>query len=212
MSKSKNAMIPGNSIVDEKSIEARRSEYFETLGRFVDAFTHAEKIVHLSFEPHSGFTHEVARTIKGGMKLSDLIALIKRLLVANNAPKETLNEFSTIFDQLSIISQFRDSIIHRGIYMNDDGALSVNNFATAKSIDQFEIANFSLDDIRCATRDLQKITDRIIRVTWGMHHDLQISWDLDGPWLYKQVQLRNPRQQPRSKTPGRKRQQKPSQE
>jgi hypothetical protein len=68
-------------------------------------------MVHYVFRHFSGLPQEAARTIDGGMNLSALISLIRRIVIARKVADAERNELEFLFDHLGHITKLRDYLI-----------------------------------------------------------------------------------------------------
>lgn len=192
----------------EKEIEKIEDEYYLALGKFVDAFASAEKWIHLAFFKFSKMKLDMVMAIKGGMRVSDLAPLTRRVLVINKFPKKTQREVDNCLNQFNLISTFRDRVLHRGASITDDGKYESTNFATMKSYDLLEQVNFDVNTIRDATADLLRIGVRIAQTSYPdlKSADPRVHMRyVHLPWLYKSVELKTPNRLPPAKprTPSR---------
>src|SRR5688572_25205081 len=105
-------LFPG--IIDSAT---QRQQYFEALGKFVNAFAKSEAFTHMLFPTLAKVTTRMAMALKGGMRLSDLMPIIRRVMEINNFDAGARSEIDALFTQLNEISIFRDRILHRGADM-----------------------------------------------------------------------------------------------
>jgi hypothetical protein len=199
-------LFPG--IIDSAD---QRRQYFEALGKFVNAFARAEAFTHFVFPTFSKLPPTMAMAVKGGMRLSDLMPIIRRVMEINDFEDEARTEVDTLFTQLNEISIFRDRILHRGAEMLPDGTFESHNHATMKAIENLEIVKFTLEDIQGATSDLSRIALRIA-MFMSKDDDLDeaVMQYLYAPWRYKPVTLEKPNQPRPTRRPARPRPRRPS--
>jgi hypothetical protein len=62
--------------------------HYEAVGRFVTSYANAESAVHLLARQLSGMSDEKARIVFGGMRLADLIDIIRHFMRIDNTPEE----------------------------------------------------------------------------------------------------------------------------
>lgn len=174
----------------------QRTAYFEALGKFVYAFAKAEAITHLSFRTFARLDASLAMTLKGGMRLSDLMSVIRDAMAINGFSEEDQREIDYLFAQLSEISTFRNRILHRGAEMLPDGTLESTNHATMKAIELLEVVKFTLNDIRAATSDLNRIALRVAMFMSKPGEDDDMDQDfsefLQSAWRYKPLKPETP--------------------
>jgi hypothetical protein len=83
-------------------------DYFAKFGQFIHWYANVERMVHYVFRHFSGLPQEAARTIDGGMNLSALISLIRRIVIARKVADAERNELEFLFDHLGHITKLRD--------------------------------------------------------------------------------------------------------
>lgn len=167
--------------------------YFYAIGKFMHSYTRTENMIHLMFAPLTGLNEYVAMAIKGATRVSDVMAMIRRIVIINEMPKEFREDLESAFTQFDQISQFRDRVIHRGANpAGQPGEYISTNVATMRAFNLLEIAEFKIGDIRAATTDLERIWYELIRVakrlpkiTNPRHRGYRKY--LVGPWRYKFV-------------------------
>ncbi len=165
--------------------------YFEALGRFVHAFAKAESMTHFSFSVYAKLDSEVARAIKGGMRLKELMPLIRRLMELNGYGEEDKAEVKDLFEQFNRISILRDTLLHRGADVMTDGTLHSSNAATARAKDHEQVSIYEIEDLHAAIGDLQRISLRVLATASGQRDEFKGvcltapgAPGLFGPWLY----------------------------
>jgi hypothetical protein len=167
-------------------------EDYAELGRFVNQFAFTESIVFLFLTLLLNIPREESAAILSGMKIDGCLQAAKRVFEARAQPVP--QNLSDSFDQLASINKFRNDILHRGV--TPDGVAS--NFAKAMTSRAQEFS-VSGDILKAATRDLFKITSILISYhgeVEGTELDVALhKGALNAPWLYKQPQPRNTRQQ-----------------
>jgi hypothetical protein len=127
-------------------------EYFAKFGQFIHWYANVERIVHYVFRHFSGLPQEAARTIDGGMNLSALVSLIRRIIVARKVSQTDRNELECLFDHLGHITVLRDTLIHRGGESIGENVISTN-YHVARSETDFEYIELNLKDIQDAMLD-----------------------------------------------------------
>ncbi len=132
-------------------------DYFAKFGEFIHWYASVERIVHYVFRHFSGLPQEAARTIDGGMALSALISLIRRIVVARKVSEAERNELELLFDHLGHITLLRDTLIHRGGESLGERVIATNYHVARSEID-FEYIELNLSDIKDAALIARKCT------------------------------------------------------
>lgn len=202
-------------IIAAEREKAQYKKYTSALGLFVDQYAAAEAFVHLCFARFAKMNRDLAMAIKGAMRLSDLMALTKRVMVVKRWPEEDRALIERAFTHLNDISEFRDRVLHRGAYVDSEGNLLSTNVATMKSFDLMETVNFKIKDVEDATEDLRAIQRLISLVAYRRkvmkrYGPELIDEELKQPWRYRPVKPESLRQQFEKVQRTRERQQKSS--
>jgi hypothetical protein len=195
--------------------DPRRQEYLLALGEFVDEFASLEMLLHHSFRTFARINSDIAMALKGAMRLSELVPLIKRSMKARKWSNEDQAEMHTLFAQLDHISIFRDRVLHRGAWMDTEGRLHSHNIATMKSAQSAEFVEFAVTDIQNASKDLKQIRQRLALIVWGRSFKKfgpELVQAVRRPWLYKPVKLETLEQRVRTELQARGRRPKSSRE
>ena len=121
------------------------NEYFLKLGRFVHMFSVTEACWHLAFRAVAGIPEEIVRPITAGMRIVDIMAILKRVAKAKNVSPVDLNEINALAEQFQVISLFRDSLIHRGATPQFEKFVSTN-LISMKSLEDYEMIAFTTKD------------------------------------------------------------------
>jgi hypothetical protein len=169
-------------------------DYFAKFGEFIHSYASVERSIHYVFRHFSGLPQEAARTIDGGMNLSALISLIRRIVVARKVSETERLELETLFDHLGHISKLRDYLIHRGGDSIEDTVISTNYHLARSELD-FEYISVNLSDIQDASLDCGQM---YMRFELLMEPDAPwfkepgaLQW-LQQPWRYKPRQPKKP--------------------
>jgi hypothetical protein len=110
-------------------------DYFAKFGQFIHWYANVERIVHYVFRHVSGLPQEAARTIDGGMSLSALVSLIRRIVIARKVADAERNELEFLFDHLGHITKLRDYLIHRGGDSFGEHIISTNYHIARSEVD-----------------------------------------------------------------------------
>ncbi|HJR55307.1 MAG TPA: hypothetical protein VJ798_01915 [Rhizomicrobium sp.] len=178
------------------------TERYAVLGLFIQHYAIVERTIHILFRFATGMSDDAARTISGGMRVSDLMSAITKLAKARNLGEEFSSETAVCFDQLNAISKFRDTLIHRGTSTHDDGGLVSTNIFTAKTPEAVEVLKFDLEDIASAIDDCHRLCLRLERLTFAPDHWARSPGVVDllgEPWSYRHRQPDTPLRPHRSK-------------
>jgi hypothetical protein len=171
-------------------------EYFAKFGQFIHWYANVERIVHYVFRHFSGLPQEAARTIDGGMNLSALVSLIRRIIVARKVSQTDRNELECLFDHLGHITVLRDTLIHRGGESIGENVISTN-YHVARSETDFEYIELNLKDIQDAMLDCTQMYMRFEQLMepnapwFKSAPDEARAW-LNQPWRYKPRQPKKP--------------------
>jgi len=130
--------------------------YFEELGHMIHWYAQAEMAVHFLFWTIVGTDPRESKLICAGMRLVDVMQILRRIIRLNKLPRETAIEVKYVLDQLAEIAKFRDYVIHRGV---DDPqqifSLISSNILTARFNEDVEVFRF------------RAFSDQIEAVMWG---------------------------------------------
>ena len=186
---------------------ANDDAYFMALGRFVHAFSEVEKAIHYSFANFTKLKIPIAHIIKRESGAKDLISIIKQTVRLNKFSDKAIAEVECLFTHFDAISIFRNRVLHRGAYLQEDGTYLSHNMATMRTMEAYEMATFTLEDIQFATRDLGRMAIRIYDVANVTPYHQMTKRDpraaplLLAPWQYKSVELVTPNKARPSKSP-----------
>jgi hypothetical protein len=185
-------------------------DYFAKFGEFIHWYANVERIVHYVFRHYSGLPQEAARTIDGGMNLSALIGLTRRIVVPRKVSEAERDELELLFDHLGHITKLRDYLVHRGGESVGENVISTNYHVARSEID-FEYIELNLNDIHNAMMDCTQLYMRFELLmhpdaAWLKDPDVRAREWLWQPWRYKPRQPKKPNEPPRSSTQSRKRQ------
>lgn len=131
--------------------------YYESFGRFISAYAHAEAGVHIAARQHSGLVEEKARVLFGGMSLSSLSEKLRKLT-------EVTSHFDDVdqsLTQLDIIAKERDKLVHRLISYDAKEGFKVTDQLTVKSVGSADHRNFTLEELKAMEGDCYAIFYRL---------------------------------------------------
>lgn len=172
----------------KEGIERERA-YYEALGRFVQIFAEAEKLVWQTLVHYAGISHEVAKIVLTAGKIDQCATHIKQIAAAINAPKEKRDDLELVLQQLGIINGVRDAILHYGATAIAEGRGKVSDAWKAKSEPkEFPISDTALAEMADDARHI---------IAHLAYHHLGRPWPraaqnisfleqvLQRPWRYK---------------------------
>lgn len=96
----------------------RRREYWEALGRFIHRFASVERQITHLLTLESALSDAAASVIFDNTRLGAAISTIKRLRKAAEKPDSP--SLTRAFDQITIISETRNAIVHLGAIVQYD--------------------------------------------------------------------------------------------
>lgn len=181
-----NAMLDG--YLEER--KKRFTGYWAALGQFIHEFSGVERELLELARYLAGLQEPVAQAVLSSLRVDDAKNLINRILDARGET-DLKERLQNPLDQLGAISTMRNSIVHWGAEVRDDGLIVSNNYF-APSPDR--IREFPVSDVILLqmTADLHQI---------GLHLFMTIRRDeatpdeikqaervLQPPWLYKSPQ------------------------
>jgi hypothetical protein len=172
-----------------EALDREEAPMYLAFGKFIHHFAVMESQFHVFFDKLSGLKESVSRAIVSGEPLSRITSLCNRIVQAINWEQERKNRFQCVVDQVNAISDFRNTLVHRGVGWYKQAVVSTNRL-TAKSIESVEYLRFSVDDMNAASYDAIHIGIEIFAI-----HDPNL---LSGypqrwlelirePWLYKRI-------------------------
>jgi hypothetical protein len=188
-------------------------DYFIALGKFIHAFSEAERGVHFTFHSFARIDPSIANIIKRESASGVIASLIRALIVRTNFSDEDVADVHDCLDQFNVVSEFRHSTIHRGAKREEDGSYISTNHATLKSLEHLEVSFFTIKDLDNARMDLGCITLRLFdcadetRPPRKAHESAY----LHAPWRYKSASPDKPLRPTRTEKTESKRQRKASQ-
>jgi hypothetical protein len=180
------------------------TEYYASLGRFVNSFAFTEGMVFMFLSMMTTLTKAEAAALLSGSKIDGCCGLIKRLFEARG---QTIpGEISRCLEQIAVINSFRNDILHWGI---DTTGKTKNSVKTMPGREQeYKVPEIALVN---ATLDLTAISEILayfhlpMLAPVGKHLAALLH-----PWKYKPAPRDNTRQQTRSTSQKPKRPQKSS--
>jgi hypothetical protein len=183
--------IPASETEEGKE---RIRSYYESLGRFIGAFSEAETAVHLTLRAYAGTPAEIANIAFSGVKMKNGMVFIKQIAKATEKSQWAQDDLKDIFDQLSIINGVRNDILHHGANMVAEGKGYVSNALRAKG----EATEFPISPelLNAMWQDLQRILVRLYYDHLGRPRPistlalLYLNGLVERPWQYKYQTLK----------------------
>jgi hypothetical protein len=176
-------------------------DYFRTFGYFMNQFANVEAMVHALLRRITSLPDKEARVISGGMRLGDVIDITRRLARVRNLPPKPVALMEKAFQQLALIGNLRDKLVHRGASISVSGdEITSSNARTVRFKEDTEILKLSVQDIEAAALDLGVIFIRFLTLYHsGPNFEKAALRAMlkDEPWLYKPRQPETPHRQPR---------------
>jgi len=175
-----------------------------SIGLFVAVYGHLEHMVHMVSYHYIGLNEESGRALIAGMRLGDVMASTKRLVIAQKLDQRIYDDLNLLFDEVSALSTFRDKVIHRQWGKGPHGTV-LTNLVSAKSsasIDQDPIttADLATKVGACATLGMRLMSHLVTRELWlnldSMQFDPKLRNLLRCPWFDKPGPPATPYQQP----------------
>jgi hypothetical protein len=177
--------------------------HYEAIGRFVTSFANAEAAVHMLARKLSALPDAKARIIFGGMRLLDLIDIVRQMARIDKIPDRQYSEIDTCLTQLNYIGTRRHSLVHRSSNFFD-GKLMVSNILTSKAVTAAEIEVFEIELLSDMQADCNRILLRLRYASEAekFHQDLidLVEAMKQEPWRYKHVPPKTPNLKSRDKS------------
>jgi len=161
------------------------TSHYEAVGRFITGFAGAESSVHLMARKLSGMSDPKARIILGGMKLSQLMTVVRQMLKLDPPSEDISSDIESCLAQLNLISKNRHKLAHRSTIFFD-GNLLVSNWSTAKSLGSWEHQVFDVPELCAMHSDCLRICWRLHRIAMPESEceTVTLMGFLSEPWRY----------------------------
>lgn len=182
----------GLGFANPNSKEQLERDFYYEFGKFICTFASTEFFVHRIFRRVSGLDDARSRAIVGGDAIAKMMSTTKRLASLNKAKfsAKKRKELEILFNQLSAISNFRHSLVHSGVDV-EEGVIRSINFTTAKTRETIQELSFGIEDVRNANHDLAVIVMRLSQLLESRHLARAERKYLHAPWRYKPVSRDN---------------------
>lgn len=167
------------------------ANYFEALGRFVDAFAEMETAMALTFWKFADVPRDIARAVFSGVRAKEAADQCRRIMEATGSTKKDFEDFKYLTDRLGLLNSARNDIIHYGAFsIGSDGAYVTNAIKAhvEKKVTEFPVSPKILDQMRA---DAVKITFHLeyeyLGRAWPRSALARAALEraLQSPWQYK---------------------------
>ncbi len=169
---------------------AREKAYYEALGRFVQIFAEAERLVAQTFWKYADTRPEIARIVLSGIGAEQATSNTKLLAAVAGVEAETKTDLDTVLDQFNVIRRQRNDILHFGATAIAEGRGMVSNAWKARSQPtEFPISAETLGEMEADLRKvIAHLAYRHLGRPWprGALGRLSLDGTLRAPWRYRQ--------------------------
>lgn len=182
---------PKNSLLAQLLKEPGEKQYFEEVGRFITAYAKAEAAAHMNLRKFSMVSDQVGRLLFSGLRISDSSKKLRDMVLLN-ADEKTAKEVTSLLDQLDIISEERNRLVHYSSdYVHEMGLVTSNKFTVRSEAHLIE-RTFSLLELQNMTLDCMQIFIRFLSVYLNQDNPSERH-----PWLHKRALPNGWQKQPR---------------
>lgn len=91
--------------------------YFEALGRFIEAYAHAEYAAHSLLVHLTGMKPKVANAALSGTKVDGALSFMRRIYAATET--SIPSEIEEAFTRLAVLNTSRNELVHLGTFIED---------------------------------------------------------------------------------------------
>jgi hypothetical protein len=210
------AVEPFSSEPGSKERYQRLNDYDLALGRFVDAFSQTENFMHYVLRWYTQTPSPIAKAIFSGTRIEVNRGFLRRLRDVGHINDDDWNSLEHTLDQLKIINDKRNDILHYGARDIADGEAYVTNALMA--LTQERVSSFPISPriLRDMTADLRSIMILLLVRHMGLPTPeplrVQAQETQRSAWRYKPPQRSQNHSRPANKTPKRGHQRSPSRE
>ncbi len=182
--------------VDGENIHApaQDKDFYAALGKLITSYSLVEGVGHYCLRFLSGMEADNARIVLGGLSFpavtEKLRGITQRLPIAQ--------EVELLLKQTALISEVRNSLVHRTMTFDAAGAATITNIMTTKDASQIDLSYVDTFALQCMEQDCVRIVARFTCALFpSLRTDLEASPAMIyGPWLYKPVKLDQKGQEP----------------
>jgi hypothetical protein len=151
------AAEPVSSEPGGKERYQRLNDYDLALGRFVDAFSRTENFMHHVLRWYTQTPSPIAKAIFSGTRVEVTRGFLRRLRDVGEINDEDWDSLEHILNQLKIINDKRNDILHYGARDIADGEAYVTNAIMALTQDRVSSFPISPRILRDMTADLRSV-------------------------------------------------------
>jgi hypothetical protein len=139
------------------------AEYFYALGRFVHEFGKLELVILVALRTFAGWDDRTGRLFLAKTPAARCVQIFKDIAAERSVSK---NEIDALFGQYGLIKTMRDQCVHRTADRQPDGKYATHNEATSRRDEDNEYFEFTLDNMRNASIDLNGIAARLAEIVY----------------------------------------------
>jgi hypothetical protein len=166
------------------------ADYLYAFGRFVHEFGKLELVILVGLRDFAGMNDRKGRLLLSNNSAARCVQVFKDMAVERSVGKK---EIEALFAQYSLIKTMRDQCVHRTADRQPDGKYAAHNEATSKRDEDNEYFEFTLDDLRNASIDLNGIAARLMEIVYPRSPNGFPVYPVSvPPWKYKQINLIKP--------------------
>ena len=149
-------IFPGQPTDDEK-------EYWQALGRFIEAFAGIEYIMFLTLASHAKVSPGMSQAIFSGARVDASVDYIRRIFAVYDPGPENKKEFEELFEHLKFVNDLRNHVAHYPPGDKEGKDRIINNMWRALTLAKTKRMRVSADTLTAATHDVHKISFRLAR-------------------------------------------------
>lgn len=177
------------TITDAQRRENERT-YHLALGRFVDAFARVETLLQMVLCRHTRISHPASRAVFSGARTAVIRGYLRRLADVDMISAEQWAALEPVLQQLGIINDKRNDILHYGAREIDRGEGFVTNALMALTESRMTLFPISAPILTQMTFDCEKIILHLLydQLTLGQllaAPDPEHQRILQAAWQYK---------------------------
>jgi hypothetical protein len=202
----------GNHIMQPAALRGlKESGYWETLGRFIEAYAELEQAVSGALWSFAKVSPQVARAIFSGTRADAASKNINRILDGSRGRQKTKRDFNYVFAQLGHVTEARNLIIHHETIFSRKGWIATNRrFAIDKK--RLKERPVSVEILNQMIHDLEKMSAHLLLLVFQNEKagrknikmvEQAYATELAAPWRYKPPQPQPHRRRKRRKHPKR---------
>lgn len=149
---------PSAGTLTDEELQKEYDAYCLALGRFTDAFSQVELVLHFTLSSYANVNRKTAQAVFSGVRIDNAMGLIKRLAIASKLHWRKRKDLDYVFDQLGIINKARNDIVHYGgQWQGPERGRIVSNRFVALTTDHLRERPISAEALDHMCHDLMKI-------------------------------------------------------